>query len=275
MFGLIMQNVTWTVSVPLYLLVHLYASPIADPGVAPSFIAVAADPMDLLLLPFASIIAFVVPAILMVWPGLDAYSHYGWDFTWQIFPLREYAVTVVAKLILTRVLGQRAHGGAYVRNSRKAYAYALFLACGAQLSAVLLCVLPPAAVPAPLRPYAAASSLWTVFVPWWPWNSPSVGDAALVNGVGLADLARLFLQWDVLMGNAALLLWALHMHRRALPEASLARRLGLVAVWTALGGPVAAATALLRERDYSLALRTAVRRAAAAEPTAHSNIKTQ
>lgn len=255
----------WAITVPLYLLVQLYTSPISNPEVGPSFVAVAADPVDLLLLPFCSIIAFVVPAIMMWYPGLPAYSHYGWDFTWQIFPVREYAVALVCKFILKRVLKTHAGGQHYLKNSRKAYDYVLFVACGVQLLALAACVLPASAVPGKLAPWVAASSVPRVFSPAWPWNSPRVGPSALINGHGLADLSRLFLQWDVLTGNTALMLWALHMHRRAVPGASLASRLRLLGTWLPLGGPVAAAAALLRERDERLALRTAVRRAGEAQ----------
>lgn len=253
----------WAITIPVYLLIHLYTSPIANPEIGPSFVSVAADPVDLLLLPFSSIIAFVVPAIMMWWPGLEAHSHYGWDFTWQIFPLREYAIAMVCRFILVRVLKTHAGGAQYLKNARKAYDYALFLACGAQLLAIAACVLPASVVPAKVQPWVAASSLQSVFSPPWPWNSPTVGPSALINGHGLADLTKLFLQWDIITGNTALLIWALHMHRRAVPNATLASRLKLLAIWVPLGGPVAAAAALLRDRDDRLALRTAVRRAEA------------
>lgn len=88
--------------------------------------------------------------------------------------------------------------------------------------------------------------------------SPPTIDPKAIPARDLAPLTHFFLIWDIYCGSVALLLWAVYLRRVAASPAdrfSWTSLSGKVVGWTAVGGPVAAATALLWERDEVLVTR--------------------
>lgn len=65
--GMIFQNITYTVSVPIYLIIHLFTSPMSSPGVTQD--ALTVDTQDLFLLPFSITGSFAIPSIMMFLPS--------------------------------------------------------------------------------------------------------------------------------------------------------------------------------------------------------------
>jgi len=256
--GIVVQNATYTVTVPLYLILHLFTSPVARPAADPQAV-LAVDAWDLTLLPVSHVLAFVVPGVMMSLPSpaaVSAPAHYAWDAVWQPFPATQNAV----RGLLRRLAG--ALGGGHARKSHlavagRAYGYVVALCVLSQLALAAVALTPAAAVPDAWRGLVADVTLEKAFVPYWPWATPTVEATVLGKGEGLAELARLFFQWDIYCGGTALLAWALYLHKVARPTRSLGGLLPKILVWGVLGGPTAAAAIVLWERDEVMAGRKA------------------
>lgn len=258
--GFVFQNITYTVTAPLYLVVHLITSPISHAKPLPSALSVDAD--DLVTLPFVITSAFVVPTIMMSLPSpafTSPSAHYGWNAMWQGFPVFQsiyhffYKRIFVTPFRLKNVLPVKV---TYI------YGFALVLAVVSQSTLLALATTPAHLLPDTLleclpgvnRETLAQVDFARAFVPYWPWSSPKV-DAESMSpaGEGLAELVKLFLQWDIYCGGLAVLVWAIYAYCVALPGKGILSGVALkVVFWTVLGGPVGAATALLWERDTVL-----------------------
>ncbi|KAK3688187.1 hypothetical protein B0T22DRAFT_479455 [Podospora appendiculata] len=278
--GLIFQSVTYTVTVPVWLIMHLLTSPVAkgDPA------AGAVDAADMALLPACAALAFIFPAIMMNLPSpsvLPAASHYGWIAFWNAFPLwqsihhwvlrRLVAPSASAARMAAADVNQRPGVAAAAKptpTARSVYKFILALCATSQLALLGLALTPYTAVPAGWAPGWTALfkqvDLSSAFVPTLPRGDVgAVGFASFggrrVPGDFLPPLAKIFLQWDVYSANAAMLIWAVYVYgvSRSVWKAAghiTAQTSGLlVAVksvgWFLVGGPVATATFLLWERD--------------------------
>jgi hypothetical protein len=119
---------------------------------------------------------------------------------------------------------------------------------------------------APTLAFLGSNSLIDVFVPYFPLRRYQVST--------LAEGVHTFLIWDLYMGEAAFLLWALFLYRNATTEKSIVdtkgslpvykeilvgsksedmtlwkKVLGKLTIWTLISGPMGALTILLWERD--------------------------
>ncbi|KAI9055105.1 hypothetical protein LZ554_000070 [Drepanopeziza brunnea f. sp. 'monogermtubi'] len=286
--GLIFQNISYTVTVPVWLFLHLLTSPVARPFPSNSIHAnsgLLIDPWDLLVLPYSVAISFLLPTILMAlhYPSVvSTRTHQQLIAFWQPFPLW----TVIAHFFLrgtarwlsgifhsTRTKQDtsrptEAPGASYLSNAKHVYRFVLFICISTHVPTFLLALLPAGAVPASMPSLAALAShsFASVYVPYFP--VPSYRVSSLAEGV------HTFLAWDLHIGSTALLCWAILLHRNATTERAnedpnvslpiyrdllLGERIedGLawrkliakVAIWTLLGGPIAAVAVLLWERD--------------------------
>lgn len=231
-FGLLCQTCTWTFTLPLYLALHLFTSPVADmprPGTGPAarrrlFVFL----WDLALVPTSVTLAFVLPAVLMAMPDFLAMSpaaHYKIMALWQLFPVLNVVVHAVLHAVGSAAFGSLRPTDARGRPAALGAAY-LTAVAGVYQFALALCVLvhvPLLAltlVPAPLRATLAAAwparadliahaTFARVFVPAAPSAAPAVDPASYASG-DLAALAAHFLRCDVLIASVPFLLWALY-----------------------------------------------------------------
>lgn len=255
--GFIFQNLTYTVSVPIYLIIHLLTSPVSS--VNPSPAAFAIDTQDLFVLPLSITGAFIVPTVMMALPApatVSAASHYTWQAMWQIFPVTQSATHRLYKRI-TAPLSFKLNFHEQLDDFYRATALLSFVP-----QTTLLAV---AATPAHLVPDAVIRyvpgltkevfqhvNLANAFVPCLPWHSPvyTALSSRVISAKGLPELVTLFLQWDVYLGGTALLAWSIFVYSVARPEKPFwSSILPKIAAYTVLGGPVGAATMLLWERD--------------------------
>lgn len=271
-FGFIFQNITFTVTVPIYLIIHLLTSP---NSFTPTADALALDASDLSVLPLSVAAAFVVPSVLMALPSparLAPAAHYDWLALWQVFPVAQTLYHgVLRRVISSSASTARAASPRQTDNLYRAVAALSFVPHTALLA---LAAVPPRAVPdaalallarvGVTRDTFAHVTLARAFVPTWPWASPvvQVAGGRMVGGRGveaLTGLVQLFLQWDVYVGGLAVLAWAVFVHSVATSAAPQSQSRGVlllrVLLWTAFGGPVGAATMLLWERDASARAR--------------------
>lgn len=247
--GFLFQRLTYTLCVPIYLIIHVFTSPISDVTVAPHDLSVDAE--DLVTLPFVAATAYLLPAVLMALPSpglLSSSFHYHWNAIWQVFPVLQTIYHYLIKRLVVAPIG--------LRNIKTGYIYRLVLvfAVISQSTLLALAITPSDMVPDFLKETVDQLDFARAFIPYWPSNSPVV-DEKLINaaGAGLPELVKLFLQWDINCGGSAILVWAIHVYLVALPgKRFLSNVVPKVAFWTVLGGPVGAATVLLWERDVVL-----------------------
>lgn len=255
---MIFQNITYTVSVPIYLIIHLMTSPISNVNPPPA--ALAIDTQDLYVLPQSIFGAFVVPTVMMALPVPDCVTvtaHYNWQAAWQIFPLTQ-SLSHYAYKRLTAPLHFKSDFYEQLDSIYRAVALMSFVPHTALL---VVAATPAHLVPNPVLQYLPGLTrevfekvnLHNAFVPYLPWKSPIVVTSVtrkMVSSDGLSELVKLFLQWDIYLGGTAILAWAAFVYSMARPDKSfLSSTLPRAAVYTLLGGPVGAATMLLWERD--------------------------
>lgn len=261
-FGFVFQNITFTVTVPIYLIIHLLTSPTSMPN--PTADSLAIDTQDLSVLPLSVVGAFVVPSVLMALPSparLAPAAHYNWLAIWQVFPVAQTLYhSICRRVVSPSGSQQKAAPRGQTDNLYRTVAALSFVPHTVLLA---LAATPAHAVPEAVlailpgitRDTFAQVTLARAFVPTMPWASsvvPTGVGAGVVAVEGLTELVKLFLQWDVYVGGLAVLVWAVFVYSVATPQRGfLGSVLPRVLVWTAFGGPVGAATMLLWERDAS------------------------
>ncbi|KAK3348717.1 hypothetical protein B0T25DRAFT_457253 [Lasiosphaeria hispida] len=256
--GVIVQTCTYAVTIPLYLIIHLFTSPVASSRSLVIFDGLAVDQLDQVLILISHFLAFFVPAIMMSLPSPSIVSptnHYAWDALWQVFPLVQGALHTTLRTIVSFISSSPSK--AHAKDSRPPppaaiYKYAIGLCVASQTALLAVILTPGSSVPDSLSGVFSEVG-FSALVPWWPWNTPILATTAESNvGVGLAELTRLFFQWDMYSAGVGILVWSLYLFRVACPSASLAVRVPKVLFWTAIGGPKAAAAIILWERDSQL-----------------------
>lgn len=273
LMGWAFQNATIAVVQPLWMIAHVITFPSSAAG------AVVVDAEDFLVLGPTNILSFWVPSVMMAlpvassgggaggsggpsswWPVPSVVAHYAWIAFWQPFPFYHsacrWALTAVLRRLPARtrnaIIGSGSPGKRSLAAAKYAYAYVLLLAVTSQMTLLAVALSPVSASPcAWSRQLFAELDFRSAFVPRWPWETLSF-DA--VTGAGMAELSKLFFQWDLLAGNHALLVWAAFVYRctaraRAGADASMMSLVRTIVPWYALGGPAAAAAILLWERD--------------------------
>lgn len=244
---------TIAVTAPIYFLTHLLTSPASSNNPTPDDLAI--NPSDSALLPHRTVLSFIIPAVLMSLPSpsvLSAAAHYTWLAMWQVFPIIDTIYYYITQLV---VPSQRTSDDAAARALvSRAHRFILYLCFVPHILSMAVALTPAALVPEALRPLFEQLTPASLFVPYWPWNSPTTSDPA--SPVGKPELAKLFLQWDVNSAGLAILVWAVFVYLSAVPDRR--RLLGVVPkvlAYGVAGGPVAAATALVMERDAAVLRR--------------------
>ncbi|KAI2464703.1 hypothetical protein F4781DRAFT_436167 [Annulohypoxylon bovei var. microspora] len=271
--GLIFQNLTWTFVVPLYLVVHLFTSPIAKLGDkdAKSRGDAARQSLfvylwDLALLPIAVTMGLVVPTIVMSMPSIlhqTAATHYNWIAFWQAFPLWTVLILDVLHNACYYLLGSltlqdsqgkpTTPGNGFIVAVSGVYQFGLTISAVTHIPILLVSVLPTSfrsTLASAIPKYASLFSQVTfvrTFVPYSISSPPTLDPFAYGPG-DLAPLVINFLQYDLYTGNTAILLWALYLHVTTSGR-SLGKSLGTTVFWTLVSGPSGAALALLWDRD--------------------------
>lgn len=260
-YGFFVQNLSFAISTPLYLFIHLLTSPIAKPYTsthANSDLFVSS--YDLVTLPISVTLGYIIPSLLMIFPAnapVASPVHQYLVAFWQAFPLWTVLVQWTLKPLWTLIFGkdmtakseksvQTAASRIYLRNAGRVYTFALALCMVTHLPAVILSLLPPGKVPEsmPALAYLARPSFASTFIPPLPLGQP------IRN---MAEGVHIFLLWDMYIGSGSGILWAAVLYQSAsVGKQTISSNLSMIAksiIWTVLGGPVAAWTILMWERD--------------------------
>ncbi|RMZ92026.1 hypothetical protein DV736_g768, partial [Chaetothyriales sp. CBS 134916] len=252
LFGLAVAIVGFACVAPLYFALHLYFSPTA---VNPQpFTLLTASPLQITLAPFAILIGFGLPSLIMALPAptiLTFSTKQLWTGIQQGWPLW----IAISQIVLT-VLVSPGDTSAFIipsneiaaktlKRLRSVYLFALFFGIGAHLI--------------PLFFGALAQLFPVLFAP--PYNAQFLPSHFLipVNPFGdyqagtLADGALPFLQWDTIVGVISVALWGLSLRTLAKHENATSRRVVSnaikLAILALIIGPAGAAVVAVWARD--------------------------
>ena len=274
--GFIFQNITFAVTVPLWLFEHIITSPVAKsfPGSHASS-ALLVPSLDLKILPLTIVLGYIVPSLLMALPTPSMTSsteHQQYIALWQLFPIWCVIIHTSLRFICNMVGGssskdgpQTALGTSYLRSAKEVYTFIISLCVTTHLPVLVLAILPSSAFPEiwPILRNLSAHSFPSIFIPYLPTFAHQV--PSIAAGV------HAFLQWDLYIGFTAMLLWGIFLNRNAKLEASLpsykgldagkaettwGSLLGKVTLWMLLAGPGGALALLLWERDTVVKQKT-------------------
>jgi hypothetical protein len=235
--GLIFQNVTYTVTTPLWLFTHLLTSPVSNPfpGTHANSVLLVSS-LDLKILPIAITLSYLLPSILMALPSPEYFTietHQMLLALWQAFPLLTVTIHRVLHSITNRLskyffpTDPRRRlptplGTSYLHNAKHVYRFVLTICIATHLPILLLSLFPAFLLPSlsPLSPHSSSPFLTvfsqtpsSVFIPPWPF--PNAAIASLEDGV------QTFLQWDIYIGSLAFILWAMLLYRNATMEKAI------------------------------------------------------
>ena len=235
--GLIMQNVTITITAPLWLFAHLLTSPVSKPfpGAHASSVLLVSS-LDLKILPISITLSYLLPSILMALPSPEFFTpetHQRLLALWQAFPL----LTVLIHRIVHSTTNRLTHyffptdphsrpptplGTSYLHNTQHIYRFVLTLCTLTHLPVLLLALFPATLLPSlsPLDPFTSSPFLTllnqtpsTIFIPQLPFPNQKAS--------GLAQGVQIFLQYDIYIASSAFILWAVLLYRNATTEKAI------------------------------------------------------
>ena len=159
--GLVMQNITYTITTPLWLFAHLLTSPVSKPfpGTHANSVLLISS-LDLKILPIAITLSYLVPSILMALPSeyVTIEKHQMLLALWQVFPL----LTVIIHRILYFATNRLSNyffpvdpnnrptiplGTSYLHNAKHVYRFVLTLCITTHLPILFLTLFPASFLP--------------------------------------------------------------------------------------------------------------------------------
>ena len=248
-WGLLMQNFTFAVFIPMMLTIHLFTSPTVTSTHVADYLV---DIPDILSVLPAMVIGFDVPSVLMSLPAPSVLSFHRKQVfmaIWQFFPLWvsivQQLVSFLAKSLPREKSKRDEQQRKSIRAMRITYATLLFSAAFNQLSTFVL-VAVSHLFPGMLAPeFKTAWNFSNVFVP------KAVTAATKMDSI--ASGTNVLLQYDELIGSVAMQLWALVLFfqtRDIVPRPMHKIRFFVLSVMTlALTGPLGFVVALVWARD--------------------------
>lgn len=204
-------------------------------------------------IPFAFLVGFLVPSLVMISPLSDTMTP---DLKqiiiaiWQPWPVYISILTTAAHILFSHFVSNDNNvdgGRATLSSLRKVYAVAFAnTVINHQIPLVLslFTIIEPRFFH---EKFARALHPSVMYQAPLPWTKPTLQVSDIGTGV------HIFLRWDYIIGSAGVLLWALTLHRNAhraiLGKAGCLGLLVKVALLSVFAGPVGAAVELMWERD--------------------------
>lgn len=251
--GLLIQNFTYAVITPLYLILHLSTSPTAT---SPTATNLNIEVTDLVAIPISVVIGYILPAVLLALPAPSVLTFDHKQIlmaVWQAFPIWVDVLQRAIPFLVSNASNARRKpstfpaeaSSEYIRAVRYVYLFALMLAGSTHISAMTL------ATTSKLFPALFAAEYVGVFNPSKVFLPSTISMTTQMSSIGHGAL--LLLQYDGLTGSASLVLWASVLFVRVYSR----RRMfdwwlsfaAMVVLLTALVGPVGCVVALLWARD--------------------------
>jgi hypothetical protein len=250
-FGLVMQNVGFAATVPAFLALYLWTSPAVE---RPSVENLWIDPNQLAALPVSLLLGLFVPSIAMSLPAPSVISisqKQSLCAFWQAFPLWVYFVQQAVVMLISMVAPADSKptpvekNKAFVKSLNGVYMFGIGCSTLGHIGTWSISLL------AMLSPGLFASGVDELLHPSNVFLNTSPFSGA--KAANIADGVKWFLQWDLLVGSAAMLLWAIALRVQAeTVRSSLSAYLSqftFLLLVSAVIGPSGAAVMALWARD--------------------------
>jgi hypothetical protein len=251
LLGILLQNIGFACIAPIWMAIHLWTSlTVQDPDVDDLVVS----PIQLAVAPISILLAYGIPSVMMSLPApakISFDSKQGWTGAQQLWPIW---ITITQAIISTIIAVIDPMVNVVTEDDRKiktlkylrfAYTFAMISSTAGHLTSWGLSLLSYAFPVLFTNKYESMMLPWVVFWPVWPFGSRQADT--------LADGALWFLQWDVITGTAAVLLWAFTLRvgveGRPVQFWQWASGLTLSAIMAVFIGPVGAAVSSLWARD--------------------------
>lgn len=217
LFGLGVAIVGYACVAPLWFALHLWISPTVNKP--QDYQLYVGSPIKIALVPISIMVGFGLPSVLMCLPAPNLVS-FETKQTWTAIQQGWSIWIGITYSILTRIALNRDQRASILTEAdkkaksikylRQAYAFAILSSAGSHLAAFSLSLLAFAFPVLFSSTYLPQLQPERIFVPVVPFGQPEVKT--------LADGALWFLQWDIVVGVAATLLWGLTLRTTAKHE---------------------------------------------------------
>ncbi|KAL8650368.1 MAG: hypothetical protein Q9210_003858 [Variospora velana] len=246
-WGLVVQNATCAVAIPVYCAIHLFTSPTVSSR-KPSDVLV--DVPRLTSTPYSVAIGFVLPAVALALPAPSVISHeskQGFIALWQAFPLwvalsQEIIPTV--QCLLMGNTGPKKTRRQTLSSMRTVYSALLAVAAVTRISTWTI------SLSSILFPSIFAKDIVHLLTPSAVFSP--VAATASVKMSSSAAAALQLLQYDEIVGAATFVLWSAALYVNVLEEKSLGGWVSLIIkgiAVQALAGPHGFAVVAVWARD--------------------------
>jgi len=257
--GFFIQNISYTVTVPLYLFLHLLTSPTAKLSKNNSNVLLIPG-LDLAIVPISLFLGYIIPSILMCLPVSMA-AHQQFIAFWQLFPIWTVIIHSGLRFFASRLFKRETSAPtksleeSYLDSAAPIYRFVFALCMITHIPVIAIIFLSPTTLRgfSPTLTRLLQSSFSDVFIPYGLDGNHKVS--------GLAAGALTFLQWDIYVGSIAFLIWMSALYREAAKQSTIGGSCNRIIWWKLawkipaymlISGPVGANAVLLWERDAIL-----------------------
>lgn len=252
-WGIAMQNLALNVVLPLYLVIHLSTAPTVSAMRAHDFYI---DPSELQSVPISLTLGFIVPAILLTLPAPSIISFDEKQYfmaVWQTFPIwvefLQWSISLLHRIFMSskakRIVTSETPDTQWYATLRAVYVSILAIAGSTHIMTVTLL----AALK--IFPDLFAAKFDGMLSPsavFWP---TAFSSSTKMTSIGSAALLQL--QFDEIIGSAAVALWATVLFARELRKNKKVRKTYMLVLnfifKTALVGPIGYAVICIWARD--------------------------
>lgn len=245
-WGLLVQNLTYALTIPIFLILCLARSTTAFPMEK----AITADIIEVISIPASLVLGFAVPAIMLALPAPSMQSFEAkqtWMAVWQGFPILVAAFQQIIKRYMSIMLPTLEPPSTATKWEALLRVYMILILFAGVSHIVPMALIVTSSVFPGLLPakYAQAFTLSKVILP------AATTSRTQMSSVGSGAL--LLLQYDEIIGSTAVLLWAFFAFLEACNHYQGTRPwfsgLWRLTLFTALAGPAACAVSLISFRD--------------------------
>ncbi|KAL8827341.1 MAG: hypothetical protein Q9170_007054 [Blastenia crenularia] len=252
-WGFVMQNAAFAVVIPLYLVIHLSTSPTVCSRKQSDFIPWSAEPLEVTSLPYAVALGFILPTIAMVLPAPSIVNYERKQLLiaiWQAFPvwvgiLQQIIVSSRRYFQQVAIIEYEATKKRTFDSMRTVYGLMLTAAVVTRVSAWTI------SFSALLFPSIFAPNVVILLTPSAVFKP--AGFTASVKMPSIAAGSLQFLQYDEMVGAAAMILWSATLYLNIMKKKNtLVEWMSLMVKGFAIGaiaGPQGLAVAAMWARD--------------------------